>query len=529
MLGRTGDICSALPILQAEYRETKQKPRLIVSSEYAEPFQKLDFLECVVCPQSWGDLPGAILWAKKRYSDVVIAQAHGEKDYPIQRRHPSFQYDQWDRCGRLHDWGKLPLDLPRNPKAECAIEGRYILLADYGRSSPFLGIEDLYGLLVANFPSHRVVRLSSVRVAQLLDLLVLYDAADLLVTIDTLHLHLSLASKVPTIALATDSPGRWRGSAWHPRFKFYCRYGDYENRKHQLIHAAKGVVNKSEIATVRNLTFEANHGYNPSILWVGNKEWITYRHHPDPKSWRTVLRFHKGYGELEIVAPKGYEQHSLEDARLFTYNGHPHISLTVSRSKMPGQNFNPCITGYGELWEDGTITNWTEPKIGKNEWNGAEKNWVFFEHAGLLYMIYKCSPHHEVYEWNQHGIKSFKTHCPPCSFGEPRGGTQPLSFGDGKLLRFFHTNQVNEKSDQWWQYHVGAMVMESKPPFQIIQLSKHPILSGTEEYFPGHKFWKPRCCLAYGAVEQGDGWLVSVGVNDSACGFAKVTKEMLNL
>jgi hypothetical protein len=71
--------------------------------------------------------------------------------------------------------------------------------------------------------------------------------------------------------------------------------------------------------------------------------------------------------------------------------------------------------------------------------------------------------------------------------------------------------------------------MQSRAPFQILQISKQPILSGDELYYPGHKFWKPKVRIVYGAVEEGDGWLLSLGANDSACEMAGVKKEDLFL
>lgn len=527
-LSKAGDVASLLPILQNDFTRTGIKPGLIVSREYAQNFDTVPFIELIVYPGSWGDLPGAILWAKKHYSNVIIAQAHAANDYPIQRNHPSWQLDQWNRCGRLSDWGKLPLDLPRNPKAlECMIPKPFILLADHSQSSPFEHIEDLYGLLKTNFPSHSIVRLSSIRVAQLLDLLVIYDAAELLVTIDTMHLHLSMASKTPVIALATDTPGRWRGSAWHPRFVMHLRYGEYQLRKEQLLEAAKRAVNKTPAVVAHKLATPNKYGYNLSILKAGDKSLLTYRHHPSEKSWRTEIGTLDG---IPVRFPEKYINHSQEDARLWMFQGKPHISATIGRSAKNGEKMSPCITGYGELLENGTVKNWVEPQVPLNDWNHQTKNLVFFEHENKLYCIYQCSPESRVFHLDGKGnvIQQHVTKSPACVFGDIRGGTQPFPF-EGNFIRFVHANQINKKSDMWWQYHVAAIVMESKPPFQILKISKTPILSGNEEYFPGHKYWKPKVCICYGAIEEDGGWGVALGINDSASAIAHITPAMLNL
>lgn len=529
MLGKTGDICSLLPILQADFRRTLLKSTLIVSEEYAASFRSLDFLNLSVYPGRWDDLYGAIRWAKERYPNVFIAQTHGERGTSIIKRHPSFQYDQWDRCGRLKDWGQL-LEIAPVTDFELTIGGRYILLADHSQSSPFEKIEDLYQLLVDTFPSHRIVRLSTVRVAQLLHLLVIYGAAELLVTIDTMHLHWSIASKVPVIALVVDSPSRWRGSAYHPRMTLHVRYGDYEQRKSQIVWMASRIVNRLPSSTVTWQPTQKAFGYNLSSARTKEGVWTTYRFHPNPESWRTEMMLRKIDHEVPIKAPNGYEKHSLEDGRLFTFKGETYISLTVSRSPMGLQKFSPCVTGYGKLNGDGTIEGWTEPRIGKNDWSAQEKNFVCFEHGGMLHVIYQCSPRQVIYVVDKSGnaVRKYESECAPCSLGDPRGGTQPISF-DGKWLRFCHVNQINKKSDLWWTYHLVAIVMESEPPFRILQVSQQPILSGTEEYFPDHKFWKPRVCIPYGAIEHEGTYYVALGLNDSACATAKITREMLNL
>jgi hypothetical protein len=546
-LGKFGDQVSILPILQWEFRNTGKKPTLIVAKEYSSLVEGLDFLEVAIYPGAYHDISDAIKWAKSKFSNVVVPQVFGS-DYSIQRQCPGFQLDQWNRCGHLDKWGRIGLELLRYKKShierECVemhIEATnrtpkspFILVGDHSQSSPFSQVEELCSDLQSAFPSHQVVRLSSVRFTRPTDLLVIYDAADLLVTIDTLHLHLSIATKTPVIALATDSPGRWRGSSDHPRFAFYCRYGDYTLRKQQLLKAAKAAVNKSRIVRAMPVQISHKHGYNLSILRVGNNSWMTYRHHPNPASWRTEMTLEISNGvyvtPVPIVPPKKYDLHSQEDGRLFMFRGKPHISVTISRSFLNGVK-SPCITGYGELSSDGKITNWVEPQIGKNAWNGQEKNWVFFEYENKLHVIYQHSPELVVYALDDSGrvTNEYKTPSPQSPLGPVRGGTQPIPYKDG-YLRFCHVNSVNKKSDVWWLYHIVAVLMESKPPFRILKISD-PIISGDETFYPGHKFWKPRCRLPYGAVkdECNRKFLVSLGANDSACELLELTEEQIGI
>jgi len=243
MGGKNGDLLSITPCLYAEWIETGRNPTLITSKEYASIPLALDWLKTIQYPGNWEDLGGMIKWAKQFGRVDFIAQQHSVGSYPIpSRKHPSFQYDQWDRCGRLHQWGKLPLILPRTGNAQKPDEGPYILYADHSQSSPFDHREDLFLELEKTFPSHSIVRCSSMRLPLLLDFLSLMDGAELIVTIDTSFLHLSAATDTPVICLVTDKPSLWHGSAYHPRMSLHVRYSDYQSRKREIISTAKRII-----------------------------------------------------------------------------------------------------------------------------------------------------------------------------------------------------------------------------------------------------------------------------------------------
>lgn len=146
-----------------------------------------------------------------------------------------------------------------------------------------------------------------------------------------------------------------------------------------------------------------------------------------------------------------------------------------------------------------------------------------------LYCIYQVSPEHVVLEMNgANAVREYRTKTPPCAYGHPRGGTQPLDY-NGMLIRFCHSQSVNDADRGKWLYHLLAVVMESSPPFQILAISKHPILTGTDQYFHNWKFWKRRIVFPAGVVKTEAGWDVSYGLNDSACMIAHVKEADLNL
>jgi predicted GH43/DUF377 family glycosyl hydrolase len=230
-----------------------------------------------------------------------------------------------------------------------------------------------------------------------------------------------------------------------------------------------------------------------------------------------------------IVPPERFKDHSIEDGRLFIFKGVLHISYTVARSS---GNATVCVTQYGRLEkkDGGTwqVVDMRQPKYGKNDFTALEKNWSFWECGGLLYCAYQRAPEQIVLQLDgERVVKEYRSKSPECAFGQPRGGTHPIPYKDG-WIQFFHTNQINKASPQWWNYSMLALLMESKPPFQIKAFSKLPILAGNEKYRPV-PFWKPKICIPYGAIPFGDCWSVSVGLNDSACALVEVKPEHLNL
>jgi ADP-heptose:LPS heptosyltransferase len=99
--------------------------------------------------------------------------------------------------------------------------------------------QKLLELLKKNFPKHQILLLSDVLLPHFADFVGWYDKADAIVTIETAHRHLAMATKQPVFALAADKPTKWNGTAWSQRLAFYCRYSEFEQRLDELIQAIK--------------------------------------------------------------------------------------------------------------------------------------------------------------------------------------------------------------------------------------------------------------------------------------------------
>jgi hypothetical protein len=387
--------------------------------------------------------------------------------------------------------------------------------------------------------THQIVNLDRVKAHRVYDMLGLYDHAAALVSIDTVHLHLSRASNVPVFALARDYPTRWHGTPHQERFAFHCRYGDYPKREDEMMVALRETLEGRSTPTLKPCMRKGM--YNPAIMKRAD-DYMTVARYPHAGDWRTRLRYESMLENCDIKLPKAWAKHSHEDLRFFEHGGEAWASLTLSTAKT--RRMPRCATGYGRL-EGGSIPKVIIPDFGKNDFGGMEKNWVFFSHGGKVHAIYSCHFDHIVLELDGEKVTR-EHHTPgPCwEYGEIRGGTPPVPYKDGTWLRFFHsriwewkrrkprnkTERIFQCADRIpWRYYVGALEMESEPPFRVLKVSSSPILTGNEQWVPGCPHWKPNVVIPYGCVPQDEGWTVSLGVNDALACLATIKPEHLKL
>jgi hypothetical protein len=264
-------------------------------------------------------------------------------------------------------------------------------------------------------------------------------------------------------------------------------------------------------------------GYNPSIADHGGEIVMVYRYHSD-KTLSTKLAIHSPpAGSNRSLGIPGK---SLEDPRLWLSGNK--LCLSWVESDWPSVPPH-AVVKCGEF-SSGEVVNVVQPPFGHNDWSGIEKNWVPFEHAGAPVFIYQCHPSHRV---SGHETV-WETAGPRWPYGDIRGGTPPVEY-EGKLLRFFHSRLDNEWIPPRHRYFVGAYLMEPEPPFAVVRVSRRPILYGSEvdSLTPDQRkaciHWKTKVVFPGGVVVRDGHWLLSVGVNDSACAIVKVKPENLNL
>lgn len=274
--------------------------------------------------------------------------------------------------------------------------------------------------------------------------------------------------------------------------------------------------------------------YNPSIIKTYDQTWLTYRYHfagdARTKLSLSILCAEDGFTGTVIGTPRDLPLtgNSLEDARLFSLHGENWMSWV--ESNFIGQANPKCVVKYAQLEPGLKINRIFQIKAGSNDGLAIEKNWVFFASDDNLFCLWKS----DQIIWHIHGdtvVGEESAPGPRWPYGEPRGDC--IIPYDGKLIRFFHSSLRNEIGPVPHRYYVGACLMEARPPFKVLAVSKKPILYGSEvdnlkrSERPFH--WKANVIFPGGAVQDGDGWILAVGVNDAACALVKVKPENLNL
>lgn len=442
----------------------------------------------------------------------------------MEHKTPSFTTDQWERGNGLDLWDTLPLIINHNGSG-APVNYKTILYADHSESSPFRWKNEMAALLAERFPDYRVVRLSEVRLSNPVEFLAWYDRAALLVSIETMHLHLSRASRVPVVALVADQPSRWNGTAWQKRFAAHVRYVNWQERKEELVRAIENVLAGRKRDAMRRVPTAFPNGYNPSIIrWKGRTLTI-YRYHPE-KTWLTRLAVQDGT-DAPLLTTESLAEYSHEDPKFFEHDGRLWLSLVLTKVV---SGVWKCAIGYGELtqtdqgWKLGEVI---VPKYGRNDWSATEKNWVLFSHQKRLFAIYGIAAGKQtVLELDRERV--VQTHVSPVltwPYGVPHGGAM-IRHPKG-WLRFFHSyNEYPNRQNR--VYYLGAALLDAEPPFAMLSISQFPIRAANERWTPGVHHWKSNICFPGGAIEDGNGWIVAVGSNDCESNLLRAQPNDLN-
>lgn len=286
--------------------------------------------------------------------------------------------------------------------------------------------------------------------------------------------------------------------------------------------------------------------WNPGLIRYKGRLWIAVRYHLGREHAsrcatcmipldKTTMQPTALFQHLNLPATVGDEH--FEDARLFLFQGKPHISYTQMTGYEPGKNYS-CVMKYARLKLLGNrwlIEETFQPDFGRNNGFSKEKNWQFFEYNDQLYCVYQDSPERKIIRLD--GGKVVQEISSPTvkwPWGEIRGGAPPIPYSDGQMLAIFHSSLPTEEAPHYVRYYAGAYTFEAKPPFRITSISTRPIAGGSEA--DGHGYdpryaegWKPFVVFPCGCVQDGEDYLISMGVNDWQCAVGRVTVDQLHL
>ena len=288
LLGRHGDIINVLPLAYRLHKEG-EKVNWLVSKEYAPTLEGASYVTVKEWPGSQDTLQSAIFSNRSR-SELIVAQAWQNRDQ--RRLTDSFSREQWRLSGFPNDFGYWPLVFDnRSVAGENGITDQHpypcdekvhpirplVLVATDGLSSPFkMGaklIAMIRGLGVD------VVDLRHIKAERIYDLLGLFDKADCLVTIDTMHLHLARASMCPVVALINTG---WHGSVPPPQTLQTFRYAEAEKNLHAVVESVSKIISRRlpSVCVISQI-----HGQTPRHLraratWPKDSLALTFDHRP---------------------------------------------------------------------------------------------------------------------------------------------------------------------------------------------------------------------------------------------------------
>lgn len=231
-----------------------------------------------------------------------------------------------------------------------------------------------------------------------------------------------------------------------------------------------------------------------------------------------------------IIPPNELKDNSWEDARLFTHLGKLWLSATISA--YPATDFK-AVCGYGALVEEREswrIKSFVIPSYGSNDFSAIEKNFVFFSQRETLYCIYGVIGNEQIVLQLEGGKVEEVYRSPSLQWpwGPIHGGAV-CEAGNGSLYHFFnsHTEHKDRTLDR---YRIAVAEIDGVAPFDMQRISQRPIIVGEEgACLDKNPRFKPNVCFACGAIQEGDGYLLSFGWNDAQCRLIRLTKDDLHL
>lgn len=249
LLGRYGDICNILPVIEYEAKQNNYKPRLFIAKDFVSLIEGCSYVEPIIWKDNFWNYEPAIYWAQQSLDgyEFINCSLSG-RGYLLIKKCRSFVRESWRLANCSVPWGHLPLTFDRrSPEREKAFLEKLnikdgeplILVATKGNSSPFNANVDLFAYLRNTMTDFRVIDMSYVKAERFYDLIALFERAHCLVTIDTGLLHLARAvPNLPVITLIPVDETKWLQSDWDPQHILRMVYNEVVPNIDVLVKAA---------------------------------------------------------------------------------------------------------------------------------------------------------------------------------------------------------------------------------------------------------------------------------------------------
>jgi hypothetical protein len=214
-LARHGDLLSMFPIARRWHRRG-DSIQIVVRPEYRGLFDSIRYATPLVCDVTANDVAGALRWCRAQgLTEPLVTQVDDGKPHPVDRCR-NFIIEQWTRAGYPQDFHRLPLVLDgRDRQHDLRVGSATVKRPDAlaycleGWSSPCPQAPAIEQWIRRTFANrYPLLNLGKMRMGSLADFHPILMRCRRLITIDTGMLHLSHASRVPTIALQ-------RSVAWY--------------------------------------------------------------------------------------------------------------------------------------------------------------------------------------------------------------------------------------------------------------------------------------------------------------------------
>lgn len=299
-LGKFGDIVNVLPFA---FSLSKQLGVVnwLVGRNWESVLRGVSYVNPIIWEGTDNTLRQAI--ETHRGKRLWITQAWMNPDHQILT--DSFAKEQWRYVGSLSEYGKWPLVFDkRSPEREAELVRAHIpkskrpivLVATTSVSTPYRFADKLLAMMRGL--DAEIIDMNKVQAKRIYDMLGLYDAADLLVTVDTVHVHLARASHVPVIFLQNDG---WRGAPVTPNCIASWRYSELMSDLTPVFKAAeRQIARKVNSMAVVFQTFDLSSERHQRALKTHPKDAI-YSKHDYPPTMHEMLREGLAAGKDAVV------------------------------------------------------------------------------------------------------------------------------------------------------------------------------------------------------------------------------------